>query len=83
MPPMSGISAWRQPPQKAYKADIAAVAATWAALAAERKTLLLLLSRFDPHPAQPSRWFDPGERKKATHPIRPSQSAKSSARCLP
>jgi hypothetical protein len=56
----------RAPPQKAYKADIEAIAATWAALSAERKTLFTLLSRFDLSPAQASRWFEPRERKKAT-----------------
>lgn len=56
----------KEPPQKAYKADIEAVAATWAALSPERKALLTLLSRFELSPAQASRWFDPRERKKAT-----------------
>lgn len=53
------------PPQKAYEADIKAVAKTWAALTDERRALLRLLSRFSLSPAQAARWFDPKERAKA------------------
>jgi ATP-dependent exoDNAse (exonuclease V) alpha subunit len=54
------------PPHKAYQADVEAVAATWQALSPERRSLLLLLSRFELSPAQATRWFDPKQRKKAT-----------------
>jgi ATP-dependent exoDNAse (exonuclease V) alpha subunit len=54
------------PPQKAYKADVDAVASTWVALSTERRNLLTLLSRFELSPAQAQRWFNPAERKKAT-----------------
>lgn len=56
----------RKPPQNAYKADVDAVAATWAALPAERRALLHLLSRFALSPQQAQRWFDPRLRKQAT-----------------
>jgi len=56
----------RKVPQKAYKADVEAVAPTWAALSAERRSLLHLLSRFSLSTLQARRWFDPRERKKAT-----------------
>ena len=56
----------KAPPQKGYKADLDAIAATWKALSAERRALLTLLSRFDLSPAQATRWFDPKKRKQAT-----------------
>jgi ATP-dependent exoDNAse (exonuclease V) alpha subunit len=56
----------REPPQKAYKADAEAVAATWDALPTERRALLTLLSRFELSPLQARRWFLPNERTKAT-----------------
>jgi AAA domain/UvrD-like helicase C-terminal domain len=56
----------KKPPQGAYQADLDAVASTWTALSAERKSLLTLLSRFELSPSQARRWFHPNERKKAT-----------------
>lgn len=56
----------KEPPQQTYKADVEAVAETWKALSAERRTLLMLLSRFELSPAQATCWFDPKERKKVT-----------------
>lgn len=55
-----------QPPQKAYKGDIDAVAATWDGLSGERRSLLTLLSRFELSPLQAKRWFIQKERDKAT-----------------
>ena len=56
----------RLPPQKAYKGDVDAVAATWGALSDQRRTLLQLLSRCELSPAQARRWFIQNERNKAT-----------------
>jgi hypothetical protein len=56
----------RPPPQEAYKADVDAVAATWNALSAERRSLLTLLSRFELSPLQARRWFVQNERNRAT-----------------
>jgi ATP-dependent exoDNAse (exonuclease V) alpha subunit len=54
-----------KPPQKAYEADLKAVANTWAGLSDERRTLLKLLSRFSLSSVQAARWFDPVKRAKA------------------
>ncbi len=54
------------PPQSAYAGDIAAVAGTWAALGAERRSLAELLSRFSLSKDQASRWFERSMRDKAT-----------------
>ncbi|MBN8977675.1 MAG: AAA family ATPase [Rhizobiales bacterium] len=56
----------RPPPQKAYKGDVEAVAATWNGLTEQRRALLKLLSRFELSPAQARRWFIPSERNTAT-----------------
>ncbi len=56
----------RKAPQKAYEADIKAVAPTWLGLTKNRAALLKLLSRFDLSPEQARRWFDRKERAKAT-----------------
>lgn len=65
-PILDGILRGREtPPQKAYQADIQAVAPTWAGLSATRRNLLRLLSRFSLSPDQSRRWFDPARRAKA------------------
>lgn len=56
----------KAPPQKVYKDDVDAVAATWAALSPQRRSLINLLSRFELSPQQAIRWFDPRARTKAT-----------------
>jgi hypothetical protein len=56
----------KRPPQKAYQADLDAVASTWTALSSDRKSLLTLLSRFELSPSQAQRWFHPNDRNKAT-----------------
>src|ERR1019366_9128472 len=56
----------KAPPQKVYKGDVEAVAATWAALPPARRSLLYLLSRFELSPKQAIRWYDPRARAKAT-----------------
>ena len=56
----------RKPPQKAYEADVAATAKTWAGLSDDHRALVELLSRFALSPAQASRWFDGRERSRAT-----------------
>ena len=57
----------RKPPQSAYAGDIEAIRSTWEVLSTERRTLLVLLSRFDLTLGQAQRWFDPNKRTKATH----------------
>ena len=59
----------RESPNRAYASDIKAVAATWTGLTEERRALLKLLSRFSLSPDQARRWFDPGERAKATRSV--------------
>ncbi|HUW12522.1 MAG TPA: ATP-dependent RecD-like DNA helicase [Anaerolineae bacterium] len=62
-PVVDGILRGSQPPPKpAYQGDVDAVARTWAALSAERQSLLRLLSRFDLTPTQATRWFNPEKR---------------------
>lgn len=56
----------KAPPNKAYTADIRAVAGTWSELNDERRELLQLLSRFSLSAAQARRSFAPKERNKAT-----------------
>ena len=56
----------QKPPQKAYEADVATTAKTWAGLSDEQHSLLELLSRFSVSPAQARRWFDGRERARAT-----------------
>jgi ATP-dependent exoDNAse (exonuclease V) alpha subunit len=56
----------RAPPQKAYKADVEAVSATWTGLPEERRALLKLLSRFELGLVQAARWFVHAERNKAS-----------------
>jgi hypothetical protein len=56
----------KSPPQKAYAGDLKAVAATWKSLPAQRRKLLLLLSRFSLSTVQVKRWFEPSLRAKAT-----------------
>ena len=51
------------PPQQAYRADIAATAKTWASLEEQERSLAHLLSRFALSPDQARRWFDPRERR--------------------
>lgn len=65
-PVLDGLLRGGTPPQRAYSADLKAVAPLWASMPADRRSLLKLLSRFDLSPAQAQRWFDPGKRKKAT-----------------
>lgn len=55
----------QEPPKPAYKADLAAVAGTWAKLPPQRRAVLQLLSRFALSPAQALRLFDPHERDAA------------------
>ena len=55
-----------QPPQAAYKADLAAARNTWTGLTDERRALARLLSRMSLSPLQAVRWFDPVARAKAT-----------------
>lgn len=57
------------PPKKTYEADVKAVVGTWAGISEERRTLLMLMSRFSLSPEQARRWFDPKERAKATRTI--------------
>ncbi|MEV4147748.1 AAA family ATPase [Amycolatopsis sp. NPDC049691] len=54
------------PPRTAYTADLAAHGSTWAALPAQRKQLMRLLSRFSVTPTAARRWLDPARRAKAT-----------------
>ncbi len=54
----------QQPPQAGYIAPLRNVGATWAALPAERRDLLKLLSRFGFSPDQGYRWFDQLARNK-------------------
>src|SRR5208282_5590894 len=56
----------KTPPQKAYVADVKAVANTWNGLSEQRRRLLRLLSRFSLSAAQMRRWFDPAVRSKST-----------------
>jgi ATP-dependent exoDNAse (exonuclease V) alpha subunit len=56
----------KPPPQKAYNADVEAVAGTWNGLSEERRNLLKLLSRFELSPLQATRWFVQAARNKAT-----------------
>jgi hypothetical protein len=65
-PMLDGLLRGGTPPQRAYSADLKAVAPLWASMPTDRRSLLKLLSRFDLSPAQALRWFDPGKRKKAT-----------------
>jgi hypothetical protein len=53
------------PPQAAYGADLHAIRDTWMNLADERRSLLILLSRFALTPLQATRWFDAGKRAAA------------------
>lgn len=46
------------PPQKAYAADLAAVAKTWISLSADQRALTHLLSRFALSRPQAERWLD-------------------------
>jgi hypothetical protein len=55
-----------KPPLPAYNADLEAVRKTWTNLTKERRSLLLLLSRFDLTPGQAKRLFDATERAKST-----------------
>jgi hypothetical protein len=54
------------PPQAAYVADLAAARSTWEQLPADRRALLVLLSRFALTPGQAQRWFNTVERANAT-----------------
>ena len=54
------------PPQPAYRDDLAAVRETWINLPDERRALLKLLSRFALTTSQARRWFDPQKRDKGT-----------------
>jgi ATP-dependent exoDNAse (exonuclease V) alpha subunit len=56
----------KAPPQKAYNADVEAIADTWNGLSEERRNLLKLLSRFELSPLQATRWFVLAARNKAT-----------------
>jgi len=56
----------KQPPQPAYKADLAAVRKTWEQLSDRRRLLLFLLSRFSLSPEQAKRWFDSKKRAGCT-----------------
>jgi hypothetical protein len=55
-----------KPPQAAYEGDLNAVRNVWENLSAERRSLLMLLSRLALTPGQAKRWFDPAKRKDAT-----------------
>jgi AAA domain/UvrD-like helicase C-terminal domain len=66
-PMLDGILRGKEPaPRSEYRADLEAVRSTWTSLAAERRALLQLLSRFSLNSAQLSRWFDPAERQRCT-----------------
>lgn len=52
------------PPQKAYEPHLKDIRQTWVNLAAGRRDLLQLLSRFDLSAGQMRRWFDQNERGK-------------------
>lgn len=56
----------QKPPQPAYADDLKAIRDTWVSLPDQRRTLLMLLSRFALTSAQALRWFDPKERSKGT-----------------
>lgn len=59
------LSGHRNPPQRAYEADLDATRATWKSLSAQRRNLLMLLSRFALTPKQARRWFERSERGAA------------------